>query len=157
MIVNRFRCFHWHLFCMTDSDSFWRIYCMLYFRDGNIVFRDYNPFIRRSRAFRCLISIFSCDRSCYYHTSLYLGSYKCFLVIYTLNSYVGSLIFLGCTISAVVSGCWFSFLFLLICFDLSGSVLLLNYLLTGLLIVIVNCCNYRSLINSACRPPLEIS
>ena len=117
-------------------------------------FRDYNPFIRRSRIFRFNIYL-RLDLLLSHRFILWV--YKYFLVIYPLNSYVGSLISLGCTISVVISGCQFSFLFLLISFDLSGSVLLLNYLLTGLLIVIVNCCNYKSLINSACRPPLEIS
>ena len=40
---------------------------------------------------------------------------------------------LGYTISLVISGCQFLFLFFLISFDLSDSVLLLNYLLAGLL------------------------
>ena len=115
---------------MTDSD-FFDVCIILYFRDGNIVLPGIIIlFIRRSRI---SVPIFTWGWTCYWHTSLYSGVYKYFLVIYPLNSYVGLMISLECTISVVISGCQFSFLFFLISFDLSDSVLLLNYLLAGLL------------------------
>ena len=56
---------------------------------------------------------------------------------------------LGYTISLVISGCQFLFLFFLISFDLSDSVLLLNYLLAGLLSRVRL---FANLSISACRP-----
>ena len=73
-------------------------------------------------------------------TNLYSGAYNCFSYDFiTLKSYVGLLIFLGCTISAAVSGCRFLSLFSADLLDLYDNVPLLNYLLTGLLVVIFNC------------------
>merc|ERR1711873_140297 len=59
------------------------------------------------------------------------------------------MIFLGYTISVVISGCQFSFLFFLISSDLSDSVLLLNYLLASLLSRVQL---FANLCISACRP-----
>ena len=41
--------------------------------------------------------------------------------------------------------------------DIYDNVPLFNYLLTGLLVVMFNCCNYTPLIKSACRSPQGIS
>ena len=127
-------------------DWFWflrRMYYILYFRDGNIVLPGIIIlFIRRSRI---SVSMFTWGWTCYWHTSLYSGVYKYFLVIlspkflrrfddfpgmYNISSYI--------RMSILV-------LVFLISFEPSDSVLLLNKLLAGLLAVIVNCCAYRPL------------